>query len=73
MCLGSSPKWLEWPHPELVHWWLLVQSSLSTLHYNDFTLVAMEQATLVGLETRVLISFMCEIEIEIILIYFLKQ
>jgi hypothetical protein len=17
--LGSSPKWLEWPHPELVH------------------------------------------------------
>jgi hypothetical protein len=33
----------------------------------------MEQATLVGLETRVLISFMCEIEIKIILIYFLKQ
>jgi hypothetical protein len=24
---GSSPKWLEWPHPELVHWWLLVHSS----------------------------------------------
>jgi hypothetical protein len=22
MCLGSSPKQLEQPHPELVHWWL---------------------------------------------------
>jgi hypothetical protein len=22
----SSPKWLEQPHPELVHWWLLVHS-----------------------------------------------
>jgi hypothetical protein len=21
---GSSPKWLERPHHELVHWWLLV-------------------------------------------------
>jgi len=29
MCLGSSPKRLEQPHPELVHWWLLVHSSLS--------------------------------------------
>jgi hypothetical protein len=27
MCLGSSPKQLEQPHPELVHWWLLVHSS----------------------------------------------
>jgi len=25
---GSSPKRLEWPHLELVHWWLLVHSSL---------------------------------------------
>jgi hypothetical protein len=25
--LGSSSKWLEQPHPELVHWWLLVHSS----------------------------------------------
>jgi hypothetical protein len=24
---GSSPKWHERPHPELVHWWLLVHSS----------------------------------------------
>jgi len=24
---GSSPKELERPHPELVHWWLLVHSS----------------------------------------------
>jgi hypothetical protein len=24
---GSSPKWFEWPHPELVHWWLLVHYS----------------------------------------------
>jgi hypothetical protein len=24
---GSSPKGLEGPHPELVHWWLLVHSS----------------------------------------------
>jgi len=24
---GSSPKQLEWPHPELMHWWLLVHSS----------------------------------------------
>ncbi len=24
---GSSPKWLEQPHLELVHWWLLVHSS----------------------------------------------
>ncbi len=24
---GSSPKWLEQPHFELVHWWLLVHSS----------------------------------------------
>jgi hypothetical protein len=27
MCLGSSSKQLEQPHPELVHWWLLVHSS----------------------------------------------
>jgi hypothetical protein len=25
----SSPKRLQWPHPQLVHWWLLVQSSRS--------------------------------------------
>jgi hypothetical protein len=25
---GSSPKQLEQPHPKLVHWWLLVHSSL---------------------------------------------
>jgi hypothetical protein len=24
---SSSLKQLEWPHPELVHWWLLVHSS----------------------------------------------
>jgi hypothetical protein len=24
---GSSPKWLEWLHSELVYWWLLVHSS----------------------------------------------
>jgi hypothetical protein len=24
---GSSPKQLELPHPQLVHWWLLVHSS----------------------------------------------
>jgi hypothetical protein len=24
---SSSPKRLEWPHLELVHWWLLVHSS----------------------------------------------
>jgi len=24
---GSSPKWLELPHPELVNWWLLVHSN----------------------------------------------
>jgi hypothetical protein len=24
---GSSPKRLEWPHFELVHWWLLVHSN----------------------------------------------
>jgi len=24
---GSSPKRLEWPHPELVQWWLLFHSS----------------------------------------------
>jgi len=24
---GSSSKRLEWPHPELVHWWLLFHSS----------------------------------------------
>jgi len=27
MCLCSSSKWLQWPHPQLVHWWLLVHSS----------------------------------------------
>ncbi len=27
MCFCSSPKRLEWPHPELVHWWLLDHSS----------------------------------------------
>jgi hypothetical protein len=27
MCFYSSPKRLEWPQPELVHWWLLVHSS----------------------------------------------
>jgi hypothetical protein len=26
---GSSPKQLEWPHPELMHWWLLVHFSLT--------------------------------------------
>jgi len=34
--LSSSPKWLELPHPELVHWWLLVHSSPSlglTYHF----------------------------------------
>jgi len=24
---GSSPNWLERPHPELVHWWMLVHSN----------------------------------------------
>ncbi len=24
---GSSPKWFEQLHPELVHWWLLVHSN----------------------------------------------
>jgi hypothetical protein len=24
---GSSPKRLQWPHPQLVNWWLLVHSS----------------------------------------------
>jgi len=24
---GLSPKWFQWPHPQLVHWWLLVHSS----------------------------------------------
>jgi hypothetical protein len=24
---GSSPKWLEWPHAQLVHWCVLVHSS----------------------------------------------
>ncbi len=28
---GLSPKQLEQPHPQLVHWWLLV--SLQSLHY----------------------------------------
>jgi hypothetical protein len=27
--LYSSSKWIEQPHPELVHWWLLVHSSHS--------------------------------------------
>jgi hypothetical protein len=27
MCFWFSPKWVEWPHPKLVHWWLLVHSS----------------------------------------------
>jgi len=27
---GSSPNQLEWPHPELVHRWLLVHSSPNT-------------------------------------------
>jgi hypothetical protein len=30
---GSSPKRLEQPHPQLVHWWLLVHSS----HFDDRT------------------------------------
>ncbi len=33
---GSSPKRLERPHPQLVHWWLLIHSSqgrtLSNFH-----------------------------------------
>ncbi len=29
---GSSPKRFEWPHPELVHWWLLVYSSRPLRH-----------------------------------------
>jgi len=36
--LGSSPKWLERPHPELVHWWLLVYSS-QVLMLNHMSLV----------------------------------
>jgi hypothetical protein len=28
---GSSPKRVEWPHPQLVHWWLLIHSSHSSL------------------------------------------
>jgi hypothetical protein len=28
---GSSPKRLQRPHPQLVHWWLLVHSSLANL------------------------------------------
>jgi hypothetical protein len=28
MCFCSSPKWFQQPHPQLVHWWLLVHSSL---------------------------------------------
>jgi len=27
---GSSTKRLEWPHPQLVHWWLPVHSSPSS-------------------------------------------
>ncbi len=27
----SSPKRLEQPHPELVHWWLLVHSSFVSM------------------------------------------
>ncbi len=30
---GSSPKRLERPHPDLVHWWLLVHSSQIWLHF----------------------------------------
>jgi hypothetical protein len=37
---GSSPKRLEWPHPELVHWWLLVHSNLDWwMCNNDFFVV----------------------------------
>jgi len=28
---GSSPKWLEQPHLQLVHWWLLVHSNPSNV------------------------------------------
>ncbi len=38
---GSSPKQLEWPHLELVHWWLLVHSthgqSWQDLTFDHFT------------------------------------
>jgi hypothetical protein len=27
MCFSFIRKRLEWPHPQLVHWWLLVHSS----------------------------------------------
>jgi hypothetical protein len=27
MYLWFIPKWLQWPRPQLVHWWLLVHSS----------------------------------------------
>jgi hypothetical protein len=32
---GSSPKRLEWPHPQLVHWWLLVRSSQNKTLYES--------------------------------------
>ncbi len=43
MCLGSSPKRLDRPHPELVHWWLLVHSSPDSEQANRFvTLICPE-------------------------------
>jgi hypothetical protein len=34
MCLWFIPKWLEWPHPQLVRWWLLVHSNLAGAHHD---------------------------------------
>jgi len=43
VCLGSSPKRLEWSHPELVHGWLLVHSSPDSEPANRFvTLICPE-------------------------------
>jgi hypothetical protein len=32
--LASSPKRVEWPHPKLVHWWMLIHSSKSCYIYS---------------------------------------
>jgi hypothetical protein len=69
MCLGSSPKRLEWSHPELVHGWLLVHSSPDSEQANRFvTLICPEPInrfiTLIGPElANRFVTLICTLEV----------
>jgi hypothetical protein len=39
---GSSSKWLQWPHPQLVHWWMLVHSSLP--HFEGYNFQSLQHS-----------------------------